>query len=234
MKIISRNTGDLLEVSWGNNQWVKLLEAYGLSPEIGQMLCRWVGQQWQRMPNGQESQCILPAQLQQPDGEHITFYAGTFNPWHRGHLECVNLVAARPLVVVPDISPWKEANRFTETSAWDEVLLILKQLPKSVHIYPGFWGQAISNPTSQWLPACQWQKKSLVMGSDSFEKFTQWKDYRRLVSELAGIFVVPRKVDEASYELVLKDILALNPDIKISRLSPHDYEEVSSSKLRQQ
>lgn len=233
MKFEYRGSGEDLEIRFENDAWVKLVHAHSLSPFHGVFLCDWVAKQWGRMPNASPDKAVnLPKIFSEPVCDNIVFYPGSFHPWHQGHQACVELTPARPLIVVPDANPWKEAHHFSNHCPWRELLLIAAQMPNHVHLYPGFWAKGIANPTVNWLPLTLWQKRGLTVGADSFLALPRWREPERLLASLEILYVVPREVEQDEILKICREIEVIAPDLKIEVLPHHQFETVSSSKIR--
>lgn len=232
MNIEYRHQADLFEVKIGSHDWTPLLACNNLSPQEGAALCRFVGSQWSRMFGTRDEKIFLPLVFTQPEEEEVTFFPGTFNPLHAGHLSCIELTPSRPLVVVPDISPWKDAARFEKECPWNEILKLVEVLPTDVKIYPGFWGNSKENPTVDWLPKTKWQKRSLTIGADSFLSLLKWKQVEQLLPLISTLYVAPR-AETATIMHDQREILEKQyPKLEIIFLAHHDYEHISSTELR--
>lgn len=232
MQIETRGQSDSLQVRWPGRDWLTLLDAPVLAPGEGAMLCHWVASQWSRMPGGNKSSIILPRVFTQPETDHVVFYPGSFNPWHDGHLACVELTPHRPLVVVPDANPWKENTRNKDDCAWFEILNIVKKLPSDITLYPGFWSTQIQNPTVDWLPHAKWPRRSLTLGADSLLALPRWKEVGKLLQSLDTLFIVPRAQDKTRINEVIKELSKINTALLFSVLPEHQYEKLSSTLLR--
>ena len=162
----------------------------------------------------------------------LTFFAGSFNPWHEGHQACLNLCPDKMVIVVPDSNPWKNQAVKVEQSLW----AYYQDLSSKINsfVYTEFIGFKKPNPTINWLPEFSSHKKNLLMGDDSFLSLDRWKEAEKLILHLNKVYVAPR--------LVAKDILLkqkvkienLNSKIEIIFLEHHEFEDVSSTKKRSQ
>jgi nicotinate-nucleotide adenylyltransferase len=164
--------------------------------------------------------------------DEVTFYGGTFEPWHEGHLACLELCPCDHIVVVPDINPWKKVSSL-EFGPWSKFLELAQLLARTKYsIYPGFLSLTVGNPTASWLPRVKVEKKNLLMGEDSFLSLLDWKDADLLLGNLNKVYVVPRKKDLLEVRQMVERVSELFPGLTIIQLEHHDYEEVSSTKLR--
>ena len=47
--------------------------------------------------------------------DEIIFFGGSFNPWHKGHTECIKLLPQGiPIVILPDNNPFKQNHQNKE------------------------------------------------------------------------------------------------------------------------
>ena len=175
-----------------------------------------------------EEDAIAPSWLlKKPLEEEVVFYAGTFNPWHLGHRACLELCPTKNIIVVPDFNPWKEDEE--RQRPWEHLKDLLFRLAETdFSIYPGFLAKSSGNPTIDWLPKVKVEKKSLLMGDDSFLGFHKWKQVDELVKHITTLYVAPRGADPVALEEQVQRF----PELNIVFLEHHDFEEVSSSGLR--
>ena len=173
------------------------------------------------------------------------FYGGTFNPWHPGHGQCVEMCEAPAIFILPDNNPLKMMNRPLAESLndiWSQTGLVKKSLP-----YLGFVASYKPNPTYPWLNQVKQkhpQKKlSLLMGMDSFISLKQWFSTEKLMLIVDQIHVVPRSLEDMSafnktkwediYQETLHWVVQVKPTLIIKLLPNHPFESVSSTRLRQ-
>ena len=229
MKVRTRGQGDELEICW-DHQWVNLLDPPQLDYEQEVFLCQWVARQWDRMPNGMVSDIVLPPIFSQPKGSAVVFYAGSFYPWHRGHRACLELTPQKPIVVVPDVNPWKE--RLKQHRPWQAILALLNQIDLPCSLYPGFLVQDGGNPTVDWLPQTHWEWRGFTLGADSFITLSGWKNVEQLLAALDILYVVPRLCEKSAFEAAQAQLILMAPNLEIVILPHHDYEHLMSSRLR--
>ena len=163
----------------------------------------------------------------------LGFFPGSFNPWHDGHLECLNRSRLKNVIIVPDFNPWKD-NEIVEKNYWNEFKTLADNLKDTPFpLYSGFWGAESKNPTYTWLPLTKVSKRYLVMGADTYMDLLCWKNPIEILTSLKGIRVLGRKIHEDKILKQKKALLEVNPklDIQIEIINPH--EELSSSKMRQ-
>lgn len=162
--------------------------------------------------------------------DSVTFFGGTFNPIHEGHLECLRLCPENNIVMVLDRNPQKELRTIDYFS---ELKMILKQLEnKKCHLYPGFWLEEKKNPTNEWIAKVTIPEVNLLMGDDSFINFFNWIKPEIILKRLSKIYVVPRNHQLVHLGLVRDRCLSINPDLEVIFLSQHQYQNLSSTELR--
>lgn len=214
-------------------RWVDVESLEEIPEPLGGFLCEAMAQFWSILPLSHPLLSSLhPLHPELSKAELLTFYGGSFHPFHRGHLSCIQNCPSRPLVVVPDRNPFKREQG--EHSYWRlyRELCLEAEGEEGVYVYPGFCGQQTPNPTVDWIKKVA-VRKNLLMGDDCFMDLLRWKDAGRLIQELEGIFVVPRKVEDKDFFSQREKVRSHNTQIQISRLSRHDHEGLSSTHLRE-
>ena len=76
-------------------------------------------------------------------------------------------------------------------------------------------------------------KKSLLMGEDTFLQIHNWKQYEDIIDNTHTIFICPR--GEKNSDLLntqSKNLFKIKADLKITVLSHHKWESISSSTLK--
>jgi nicotinate-nucleotide adenylyltransferase len=162
--------------------------------------------------------------------ESITFFGGTFNPIHLGHLECIKLCPEKNIVVILDRNPQKELREISLLTELQTIVARLQSLDCS--IYPGFWLNEKTNPTSEWILKVTIPEKNLLMGDDTFINFFSWINPDVILKNLSKIYVVPRSHQLHQLALVRDRCMEINPNLEIKFLSNHPYQKESSSNLR--
>lgn len=170
--------------------------------------------------------------LKHPIKESVTFFGGTFNPFHEGHRACLDLCPEENILIVPDRNPFKEVSQEDPTADFYSLARLLKDTRYS--LYPGFLIKTEKNPTSTWLPFVKMRERNFLMGDDSYLDLLKWKSPDEIVKALTKLYVVPRKGQKHDYLKVEKELLKWNPDLEVHYLDEHPYMNLSSTELRKQ
>lgn len=160
----------------------------------------------------------------------VTFFGGSFNPLHEGHLECIRLCPETNIVIVPDRNPLKELVDRDVVSELSSLVNAFKDL--NVSIYPGFFIKNEKNPTSKWLVKVRRDEINFLMGDDSFMSLFKWINPEVILKTLTKIYVVPRNFKRSECEEQLAEVLKINPKLKVIFLSEHPYQNLNSTDLR--
>ena len=161
----------------------------------------------------------------------VTFFGGSFHPFHRGHLNCLESCPEQNIIVVPDCNPHKV--RFEERSPYEtftELCTILRGKPFS--IYPGFLGKNVANPTVNWITRVQIAEVNFLMGDDSFMNFFKWTRPEEILRKLTKLYIVPRDFERTDYEDQLIKVKAIAPRLEIIILPDHPFRQLSSTSFR--
>jgi len=165
----------------------------------------------------------------------ITFYGGSFNPWHEGHRICVDQCQQDNIVIVPDFNPWKSIDQSGVSNqcrwrSFKNIVLSVGDTPHSV--YPGFWGINKPNPTSSWMTLVDSKSVNMIIGDDTFMNIDKWYEVEKLFNKLKKIYVIPRSQDRA--QLLMSKILLENKfDIEFIIMHEHSFQALSSTSIRQ-
>lgn len=172
------------------------------------------------------------------EGDEITFFGGSFNPWHEGHSECIKKFPKdKALIVIPDHNPHKD---LVNNSLKQEGLEFIKDKVKNsrtdTYFYEGFFLENKLNPTVLWIKQLKDAKPktplSLLLGFDSFKNIIHWNEPEILIKSLHSLYVVSRLETEGEKEEALNNVLSLNKNLKVTFLGRHPFEHVSSTAIR--
>lgn len=229
----------IFEVSFSEraSHYSRLEEISHLKKEESFALCSLVGSFFDFMPGHVRGRSLhqLPAWIwKRADSfpSELTFYGGSFHPWHEGHEACVKLFPTpESLLVLPDNNPWKdEARDFCHWTFFKTLALNHKDSDAS--FYPGFLGMEEKNPTASWFLSTQIRNKSLLMGDDTFHGLSRWYKVEDLLRSLKKIYVVPRVMEAENYEDGFDYIHKAAPHVEVIRLPHHPFEHMSSTHIR--
>ena len=226
-----RKNKKTIEVFYKEN-WIPLKILFLDTLEEEKDLCAFIGRFFSFMPNPPGPSPALETEvveffLRPIDSEEVTFYPGTFNPWHRGHEACLKLCPEKNIITVPDLNPWKESDEII--SPLEKMKLLFKELERTVYsLYPGFLSLEGSNPTVEWFPRVKVKKKNLIIGADSFLSLHNWLKIEELVPHIHKLYVVPRGERESDLEKQRDRFIGL----KTIFLEKHPYENLSSTEIR--
>lgn len=238
-RILSFHHEKIFEVSFSNNShtYSRLEDISNLEKNKSLELCQLIGSFFDFMPGHVRGRSLhqLPAWIWKRADcfpQELTFYGGSFHPWHLGHDACLKLhPEPGSLLVLPDNNPWKDEKRsYCHWTFFKTLALSYKNTDYS--FYPGFLGMEEKNPTAAWFLRAIVRDKSLLMGEDSFQSFSKWYDIEKLLMVLKKIYIVPRLTDNPGDEEGMKFIYQNAPHIELIKLQNHPYEHLSSSELR--
>ena len=199
--------------------------------------CRELGNYFEFMPDSDESvdqSKLSKLYLKHPIKDNVTFFGGSFNPFHEGHLACLKLCPEKNILIVPDRNPFKSKDKLIagddDFTHFQELAESLKETPYS--LYPGFLGHLSANPTSSWLPKVKIKEKNFLMGDDSFMSLLSWINPSVFIKSLTKLYVVPRNFKRSDYLLQEEKVKKWNPALDVIYLADHPYKNISSSELR--
>jgi len=189
--------------------------------------------------------------------KEVTFYGGSFNPWHKGHSSCLKtFYQTSPesfVCVYLDVNPLK-----VDSSAWWKDIFLWQQYlecqetlkdqfeeqyrKKLLVIYPGGKGEEAGIPTIKWMRHfvnysslhSLSKTQSLLLGADSFLSLDRWVEAEELYSLLTSIWVAQRlePLESLSFQRDKIHHTIRGNHLKINFLAHHPFEDVSSTKLR--
>ncbi len=212
--------------------WVPLAQLPSLVFDHGAILCEALGCFWQIMPGGvpalrQVRAFGVPEYLPaQP-----VFFGGTFNPWHKGHQNCVAMCPQpADVLVVPDTNPFKGGPG--ERCYWSLYRDLYRRVHDlGAHVYPGFCGREQANPTARWLPYVNRDDKALLVGEDTLADMPNWMDAVKVVQAVSKVIAVPRRVPADQIRNACRWLE--DNGCEVERLGDHPYRDVSSTQIRQ-
>ena len=199
-----------------------------------QLKCLEIANCFEFMPGSDQTHNqseLDPLFLKHPIKDSLTFFGGSFNPFHQGHMACLDLCPEKNILIVPDRNPFKIPA--DSDKVFNEFLALAEFLKETRYsLYPGFLCQNNSNPTSSWLPLVRIAEKNFLMGDDSYMELLNWKNPELILKALTKLYVVPRKYTKADYLKQEIEILKINPHLIIHYLADHPYKNISSTLLR--
>ena len=182
--------------------------------------------------SGKKSEISLPPILGgslQHEQQELVFFAGTFDPFHEGHRECLQKCPKQNIVIIPDFNPWKKNQSRTE-SVLETYLNLISETKLSV--FPGFLALEKTNPTADWITKVHVKRKFLLMGADTFMALEKWKDPDQLLSSLTGLYVLSRKIDHHLIKEQSQLLKNKYQQLSIEFIEDNPYQEMSSTSLR--
>lgn len=195
-----------------------------------------VGARYPFSPKRDELKSLCPELLFHDNSDEWVFFGGSFNPWHKGHQACLNMLPADKLCfILPDRNPLKEINADNPVP---KIIELVKHIKFGKHHYlaPTFLLELQKNPTVTWIEKLRGnfpnQKLSLLMGFDSLNGIFNWTRYEDLLKGLNCIYVASRLEDEDEKQFLAKKINTIAPHLEIQFLGHHDFENLSSTNLR--
>ena len=207
-----------------------------LSPKAARSLLDLVGSRYPFSPNFHQLKELCPELVFNKTADEWVFFGGSFNPWHKGHQACLDLLPEDKLCfILPDRNPDKELRVVEPVS---NVLQLVSKIKfgKKHYIAPTFLLDFQKNPTVTWIEKLHQEfpdrKHSLLMGFDSFKGVSKWLRAEELLPMINTIYVVSRLEDDEEREQVAAPLKKLAPNLTIEFLGRHVYEDLSSTKLR--
>ncbi len=213
--------------------WQPLAELARLDADHGAMVCDALGRFWPEMPTRDPRLVSIPVFGRATLGAELTFFGGSFNPWHDGHAACLQLCPRHEgLIVVPDTNPFKESVPID--CAWHRFrhLVGIAEHFGAV-VFPGFCGREHANPTIGWLPFVKAARKGLLIGDDSFADFPRWTQAFDLAQQIDHLYVVARRTPSDAIERASDWFKRHASGVSIRFLGDHEHRDHSSTALRE-
>ena len=209
-----------------------------LSPAVARSFLDLVGARYPFSPYHDKLKEICPELLFTRESQEWVFFGGSFNPWHKGHQACLNLLPEDKLCfIIPDRNPLKELKVLEPVSTIIELVKNIK-FGKNHFIAPSFLMDFQKNPTVSWIEKLRQdfpdKKLSLLMGFDSLKGILNWVRAEDLVKNINTLYVASRLEDDEERFTVSAPILKISPHLHIEFLGRHEFERLSSTKLREQ
>jgi nicotinate-nucleotide adenylyltransferase len=209
-----------------------------LSPTVARSFLDLVGARYPFSPYHDKLKDICPELLFTKESEEWVFFGGSFNPWHKGHQACLNLLPEDKLCfIIPDRNPLKELKVIEPVSTIIELVKNIK-FGKNHFIAPSFLIDFQKNPTVSWIEKLRQdfpdKKLSLLMGFDSLKGILNWVRAEDLVKNINTLYVASRLEDDEERLLVSAPLQKISPQFHIEFLGRHEFEQLSSTKLRDQ
>lgn len=222
-------TSSLLMINWP----IILPE---LSPKTARSLLELVGARYPFSPHHEHLKKLCPELIFTKEFDEWVFFGGSFNPWHKGHQACLNLLPEEKLCfILPDRSPLKELTAVEPVSTIIELVTKIK-FGKNHYIAPTFLLDFQKNPTITWIEKLHQdfpkKKLSLLMGFDSLKNIMQWVRPEELLNNIDTIYVSSRLEDDDEREAVAQPLRVIAPKLNIDFLGRHEFEELSSTAIR--
>lgn len=209
-----------------------------LGPSTARSLLDLVGARYPFSPHHADLKKLCPQLVFNKTTDEWVFFGGSFNPWHKGHQACINLLPDNKVCfILPDRNPLKELKVIEPVSTVLELITKIK-FNKNDFLAPTFLLDFQKNPTVSWIEKLHKEfpnkKLSLLMGFDSFKNLSKWERPEDLYSLLNHLYVVSRLEDEDEREFAAKPIRDINPKLEVTFLGGHEFEGLSSTQLRSQ
>jgi len=214
--------------------WTSLLP--DLDSKDANRFLNMVGARYPMSENFLKLQAICPELTYPVDVPEWVFYGGTFNPWHKGHQACLNLLPEDlTCFILPDNSPHKELRELNPVVTILE-LSTKARFSQNQYLVPSFILNKKTNPTVEWIEVIKkrfpFQELSLLIGFDSLENLPSWTRVEDLLPLLKRLYVISRLEDDTRREMALKRIKDISSELEIIFLGRHEFEKLSSTELR--
>ena len=103
--------------------------------------------------------------------EKVTFFGGSFNPWHDGHRACLELCDAANLIVVPDTNPFKVKEKGFEykTCFWKVFKKMAIEMESTRYgFFPGFFRKRRNEPNRGVVLKVPFSERVSLLGMTVF------------------------------------------------------------------
>lgn len=214
--------------------WTSLLPDLG--PQYAQALLDLVAARYPVSSKFSELFKLCPELAFKNHTDEWVFYGGTFDPWHRGHQSCLDLIPDEKIcLILPDRNPQKKFRELDPVSAILEISTKAR-FKKNQFLVPSFLLDDRKNPTIEWIEKIKHEfpndKRSLLMGFDSFSQIKTWIRFEDLLNDLQTIYVVSRMETEEEREISTQDVKSSTKELNVVFLGRHRFEDLSSTDIR--
>jgi nicotinate-nucleotide adenylyltransferase len=207
-----------------------------LSPQTARSLLDLVGARYPFSPYYQQLKTICPELLFTKPSDEWVFFGGSFNPWHKGHQACLDMLdVEKTCFILPDRNPLKELRPLEPVSTTIELITRIK-FGRLHFMAPTFLIDFQKNPTVDWVEKLRkdfpQKKLSLLMGFDSLRNFHKWTRYEQLLNTIDTLYVASRQEDDAEREEIASPLRKVAANLHLEFLGRHGFEGLSSTELR--
>jgi nicotinic acid mononucleotide adenylyltransferase len=216
--------------------WPNLLP--DLSPETARSFLDLIASRYPFSRDRETLRNLCPKMMFEFPVEEWVFFGGSFNPWHKGHQACLDLLPKEKICfILPDKNPLKEDSIREPVVTSLELIRKIKFGPHHYFV-PTFLIHNEKNPTITWVEkvhaAFPAKQLALLIGFDSLKNIHNWVRAEELLNKLATLYVASRLEDDDERHKVAGPLMKLAPKLKIEFLGRHEFEKLSSSELREQ
>ncbi|MGE3609998.1 MAG: hypothetical protein AB7I27_10465 [Bacteriovoracaceae bacterium] len=215
--------------------WTSLLP--DLDPKDANSLLDLVGARYPVSPKYETLRQLCSEIVFNKEADEWVFFGGSFNPWHKGHQACLKLLGQEKYCfVIPDRNPFKELRELEPVSTILELSSKIR-FGERQFLVPTFLLDHKKNPTIEWVSMLKQKypdkRISLLMGYDGLSQITSWTRASELLPMLDTLYVAARLENDEMREKALQKITPLAPALKIEFLGRHEFENLSSTEIRQ-
>lgn len=216
--------------------WPNLLP--DLTPETARSFLDLIASRYPFSRDRETLKNLCPELLFDFPVEEWVFFGGSFNPWHKGHQACLDLLPKEKICfILPDKNPLKEDTLREPVVTSLELIRKIKFGPHHYFV-PTFLIHKEKNPTITWVEKVHAdfpdKKLALLIGFDSLKSIHTWLRSEELLNKLSTIYVVSRLEDDEDREKVAGPLQKIAPKLHVEYLGRHEFEKLSSSDLRNQ
>lgn len=133
------------------------------------------------------------SETKKPD---VYFFGGSFDPWHNGHSHMVEQVLKKKnvkLFIAPAYSPWKNRGLLSLEERINLIQKLYQDEPRVQVLLDGF------TYTVDFIEKYSKEYNLiLVMGSDAFKTYPEWKEYSKIKELVKKEFVIKRTIESST------------------------------------